>query len=250
VCTREFRLFGADHIAILGLLSLLSAAILHYGRRSGPGPQLWIGRILAIVLLSYAVAMYARLAYQDLLDPAYALPLELCHWVLIACLVSLFFRNSLASEIAYFWGLGGTLQAVLTPDLQQGFPAWDFLQFFWAHGGILLAIIYLVGVRRFRPRPGSVLRMMIAANVYLVTAGAADLAFGWNYGYLRHPPSQPSLLDHLGPWPWYILSLEAVAFSMFWLLALPWRKRQPSPHGTKRGDADVANPRVTVIDGE
>jgi hypothetical integral membrane protein (TIGR02206 family) len=166
---------------------------------------------------------YVQLALDGALSWGYALPLELCHWVLIACLVALFFRRQLAAEIAYFWGLGGTLQAVLTPDLGEGFPSWEFIQFFWAHGAVLLAIVFLIAVRRFRPRPGSVLRMMLAANFYLVVAGSLDLAFGWNYGYLRHPPSHPSLMDYLGPWPWYILSLELVALGSFWLLDLPWR---------------------------
>jgi uncharacterized membrane protein YwaF len=47
--------------------------------------------------------------------------------------------------------------------------------------------------------------------------------FGWNYGYLCKKPVHPSLMDYLGPWPWYLLSLEAVAIAGFWLLDLPWR---------------------------
>ena len=33
----------------------------------------------------------------------------------------------------------------------------------------------------------------------------------------------PSLLDFLGPWPWYLLSLELIALVSFFLLDLPWR---------------------------
>ncbi len=178
---------------------------------------------LGLILLAYGVTMYAQLAYRGLLSWAYSLPLELCHWVLIACLAALFTGSHLAAEISYFWGLGGTLQAVLTPDLREGFPSWDFIQFFWAHGCILLAIVYLIAARNFRPRTRSVARMMLALNLYLLVAGCLDWIFGWNYGYLCHPPDQPSLLDYLGPWPWYILSMEAVALCLFWLFALPWK---------------------------
>ena len=219
----EFHLFDRDHVAVLLLLLLLGAAIIWSGIRRGRDADRWLGPLLGLLLAAYGVARYAELALRGELSWDYALPLELCHWVLIACLVALFFRGQLAAEVAYFWGLGGTLQAVLTPDLAQGFPSWDFIQFFWAHGAVLLAIIFLIAVRRFRPRPGSVLRMMLAANFYLVVAGSLDLVFGWNYGYLRHPPSHPSLMDYLGPWPWYILSLQLVAFASFWLLDLPWR---------------------------
>lgn len=221
----EFRIFGPDHLAALLVLAVLGAAIIRAGRQGSPRVRAWIGRLLAAVLIGSAAANYARLAHQGGFSWEYSLPLELCHWVLAACAAALILRRQLAAEIAYFWGLGGTLQAVLTPDLPLAFPSWDFVLFYWAHGSILLAIAYLIAVRGFRPRPGSIVRMMAAANFYLVFVGGLDLAFGWNYGYLMRPPAQPSLLDWLGPWPWYIVSLEFVALAIFWILSLPWKVR-------------------------
>jgi hypothetical integral membrane protein (TIGR02206 family) len=226
--THEFHLFGEDHVAVLLLLVLSAVSIAWIGRRAKPAAGVWTGRVLGLMLITYAISMYAQMAYRGELNWAYSLPLELCHWVLIACIAALFFRVQPAAEIAYFWGLGGTMQAVFTPDLLQGFPSWEFIQFFWAHGSILLAIVYLIAVRGFRPRPHSILRMMLAANFYLVSVGSLDLVFGWNYGYLRYPPYRPSLLDYMGPWPWYIASLELVALLTFWILSLPWKIRRPS----------------------
>ncbi|MFH1574463.1 MAG: TIGR02206 family membrane protein [Acidobacteriota bacterium] len=226
----EFTLFGKDHISAILVLALLAAGIVWAGKRAGRRARDWLGRALAFALIAYAAAMYLRLAFRGELAWAYSLPLELCHWVLIACLVSVLTGNRLASEIAYFWGLGGTLQAVLTPDLLDGFPSWYFIQFFWAHGVVILTVAYLIAARDFRPRPRSVVRMMLAANFYLLVAGSLDMIFGWNYGYLRRPPSQPSLLDYLGPWPWYILSLELIALATFLLLTLPFRRSSRQDH--------------------
>ncbi len=226
-----FRILGRDHLAALLLLAACGAAIVRIGKRGGPRSRAWTGRLLAGLLFGSAAANYARGVLAGGLSWEYSLPLELCHWVLAACLAALLLNDPLASEIAYFWGMGGTLQAVLTPDLPQGFPSWDFVLFYWAHGSILLAIAYLIAVRGFRPRPRSVVRMMIAANLYLVIVGSLDLAFGWNYGYLMHPPAQPSLLDWLGPWPWYLVSLEVVALAIFWILSLPWKVRRAEDAG-------------------
>ena len=36
-----------------------------------------------------------------------------------------------------------------------------------------------------------------------------------NHGFLRRKPDSPTLFDLLGPWPWYQLSLEAIALVPF-----------------------------------
>lgn len=166
--------------------------------------------------------MYIHLWLSGEFGADWALPFELCHWVLIASIMMLFFPNQLASEIAYFWGLGGTLQAVLTPDIGSGFPSWDFVMSFWGHGVTLLAIVFLIAGRAFRPRRDSLIRMFLALNLYGAVAGLIDVTFGWNYGYLCQKPFRPSLLDYLGPWPWYLLCLELLALAIFFVLLLPW----------------------------
>src|SRR5438132_907921 len=45
------------------------------------------------------------------------LPLQLCDVAIFVAAAALWSRNQLLVEITYFWGLAGTLQALLTPDL-------------------------------------------------------------------------------------------------------------------------------------
>ena len=40
--------------------------------------------------------------------------------------------------------------------------------------------------------------------------------------FTRSPPPTGSLLDVLGPWPWYLLACEAVALVAFAALTLPF----------------------------
>jgi hypothetical integral membrane protein (TIGR02206 family) len=223
VIATGFNAFHAQHLVTLGAILALCALIFWMGRDANAPRRKRLGHPIGFALLGYAACIYTQQALSHSLSLQYSLPLELCDLVLIACVLSLFRPSQFATEIAYFWGLGGVVQALLTPDLAQGFPSWDFMLFFWGHGATLLAIVFLISGRKFRPRKGSVLRMLMALNIYGIAVGAMDAIMGWNYGYLCRKPSMPSLLDFLGPWPSYLLSLELVAFLTFLLLGLPWR---------------------------
>jgi len=228
-----FRTFEAGHLitlaAIAGAAVLVSAA----ARAGTLGRRRWIGAMIAAVLVGYAALFYVEQGIERSLSWEYSLPLELCNLVLVACIVSLLWPNRLSTEIAYFWGFGGVVQALLTPDITQGFPSWQYFMFFWSHGATLVAIAFLVSDRQLRIGAGSLRRMMAALNGYALAVGAADALFGWNYGYLCRKPGMPSLLDYLGPWPYYLVSLEAVALAVFVILYLPWRLS--GPHSPMRG---------------
>ena len=228
----SFHPFGRDHLLTLALIVVLGALIVFACRRCSPPQIRWLGRLLAIVLLGYVVTVYLQKGLAKELSFEYALPLELCHWVMFACVFALLRPSPLASEITYFVGLAGTLQATLTPEIGEGFPSWEFILFFWSHGIVLLAVVFLIAGRQFKPQPKSVLRMMAFVNGYALVVGGIDAYFRWNYGYLCSKPGRPSLLDYLGPWPWYIVALEFVALGNFLLLELPWRLLlRPHPQG-------------------
>ena len=217
-----FSPFSREHVLALAVIALAGGAIVSVCRRAAPRCVRRLGRALGVVLIGYVVTAYGQKAAAGELSWEYSLPLELCHWVLAACALSLFRPTQLASEIAYYWGLAGALQATLTPEIGQGFPSWEFILFFWGHGAILLAIVFLIASRSLQPRRGSVLRMVAAVNLYALVIGGIDWLAGWNYGYLCHKPVKPSLMDYLGPWPWYIASLELIALASFAVLDLPW----------------------------
>jgi len=223
---QEFHEFGLDHLLTLGAIAALGALIALAGRHRPQRRSRWIGRVLAAVLLSYVAVVYVQKGLAHELSWDYALPLELCHFVMFACAIALLRPSPLAFEVTYFLGLAGTLQATLTPDIGRGFPSWEFILFFWSHGAVLLAVVFLIACPRMKPRRGSVLRMFAFVNLYALAVGGIDALFGWNYGYLCGKPTHPSLLDYLGPWPWYLVSLEFVALANFLLLALPWQLKK------------------------
>ena len=81
-------------------------------------------------------------------------------------------------------------------------------------------------VFRQRPEPRSILRAWIALNLLAGVAALVNWALGTNYLYLGGKPAGASLLDWLGPWPWYLLSVEALALFSFALWYLPFARRR------------------------
>jgi hypothetical integral membrane protein (TIGR02206 family) len=221
-----FRLFGPDHLAALAVTALVCAAVPAWARRLPPERRAWVRAGIGVLLIGYAVAAYVRLATAPGVGLMHLLPLHLCDVLLVAALLAVFRLHPAAFEITYFWGLAGALPAMVTPDLARGYPSFAYCHFFWGHGGIVLAVVFLIAGEGMQPRAGGVLRAVLAANLYLVVVGTIDWITGWNYGYLRRPPAGDTLLGRLGPWPWYIVWLQVIGIAAFLILDLPWRMRR------------------------
>jgi uncharacterized membrane protein YwaF len=59
----------------------------------------------------------------------------------------------------------------------------------------------------------------------VVVAMTLNEILATNYGYFNGKP-EGTVLDYLGPWPWYVLAEVAIVAAVWALLTLPWvRKR-------------------------
>jgi hypothetical integral membrane protein (TIGR02206 family) len=163
---------------------------------------------------------------------ASALPLQLCDVAIFIAAAALVLRKQVLVEVTYFWGLAATIQAVITPDLPQHFPSFPYFQYYVAHGGIVAAALFLVVGLGQRPRRDAVLRVALITIAYTLLVGAIDAATGANYMYLRSKPASASLLDLLGPWPFYIVwaSLVGVVFLVILDAPFRWLQRRTEEH--------------------
>jgi hypothetical integral membrane protein (TIGR02206 family) len=208
-------------VAIGALLCLAGCAV---ARRFPGRPAAWVGRAISAVLVADAVSFELRPVVEGTWSLRGSLPLNLCDLTLVvAAVVCWVPRWQTGMELTYFWGLAGTLQAVITPDLTISFPHLEFFQFVVGHVGIVIAAAYLViGLRR-RPRRSAVPRVFAITLAYAGLVGVLDWLTGANYMYLARIPGRTSLLSVLGPWPWYIASAAGVAVVLFLILDAPFR---------------------------
>lgn len=232
-----FDVFSAEHVVTLGVVVAVTFAVgllLRFTRSSANGPA-----VRAAVCYALAITLVGAQVAGDIVEIQLgrytiqrSLPLHLCDIGAFVSALALILaarpphRDSLGRwqtlfEAAYFWGLGGTTQALLTPVIDDPFPHPMFIVFFVAHGSILCAVGAMFGMG-FRPGRGFVLRVWLLSTGLAACVMPVNWLLGANYMFLCGPPENPSLYDYLGPWPWSILSLEALGFVILCVLALPF----------------------------
>ena len=218
-----FQLFGPPHLAFLGLV-LLACLLLYFLRdRFSPRQRVAFRWILAIWLVLNELAFHTWNVYCGLWSVQTHLPLHICSIMVFASAYMLVTRNYTIYEFSFFMGIGAAMQALLTPDAGiYGFPHFRFFQTMTAHGLIVFSAVYMTAVEKFRPSPKSLLKVAIGMNVYMAVIFIFNQLIGSNYLFIAHKPETASLIDVLGPWPWYILSLEAIGIAVCLLLYLPF----------------------------
>jgi len=224
--------FSAEHLAVLGVTAAVAVGAGLLARRDRGGARTRIGaRALAVLLVVNEVVFHVVHQVDQGLSPRSDLPLHLTDAATIAAVIALWWGSPLAFELTWFWAGSATLQALLTPDLRQSFPDYRWWWFVISHAGVVVAAVLMAWGMRRTPRPGAVLRVYAWSLVVTALAAAGTLLFDGNYMYLRRKPPGGSLLDLMGPWPWYIVSVAALALALFWLLDRPFDGRRRAAGG-------------------
>jgi hypothetical integral membrane protein (TIGR02206 family) len=227
-----FRLFSLSHLIVLSVVVLVNLSIIYLWRNASPQARRAFRYGLAVLLILNEMAWHIWIWTTGNWTVQTMLPLHLCSLFVFISAIMLITKSYTLYEFAYFLGIGGATQALLTPSLGiYGFPHFRFFQIFIAHGSIVTAAIYMTAVEQYRPYWTSLLRAVVGANLYMLVVGLVNALIGSNYLFIAQKPDTPSLFDVLGPWPWYILSAEAVGLAVGLLLYLPFalrdRKAQP-----------------------
>lgn len=221
------ELFSLEHLVVLAATIAACVGLGLAARRAPEAPWITpVSRGLAVLLALNEIAFHVVHQLDQGLSPSGDLPLHLTDAATIAAIVALWRPSALAFELTYFWALTATVQALLTPDLRRGFPDYRWWWFFVAHAGVVVAAVFLAWGRRQTPRRGAVRRVFAWSLGVTALAALGTIAFDGNYMFLREPPESGSLLDLMGPWPWYIASVAALALALFWLLDRPFDGRR------------------------
>jgi len=213
-----FELFGQAHVTALILIVL---ALVLISRVPESDVATRTARTMALVLLLLVVLK--PILYIGVYDQAWgrSLPLDLCRINEFLCIVMLWRRSYRIFEVAYFLALG-SIAALLMPNLPVGAPDPRFLLFFISHGLSVLGVLYAIFGYGFRPTLRSVGTVLIFLGVYTLLIAVLNQSLDANYLFLREKPAGASILDFLGPWPFYVIALIGIAIVLCFLCYLPF----------------------------
>lgn len=233
-----FILFGPDHIAIILFFILfnLSFFLLRKLKDTRIGSFIRIG--LAVLLILFEVSWQGWNLSFGLWSVREHLPFHMCSLFLFINAVMIISRSQFLYDLSYCLGIGSGLMAFLTPD-PGPYGLWHFaaVQTIFGHGLLVSLTIYMTIVEGFRPGWKSIPKAFFFGLAALLFSYLANLVLESNYMFTMGKPGSASLLDLLGPYPWYLLSMTGIGLVIMILLVAPWeywywRTRRNESRGT------------------
>ena len=216
-----FVLFGIWHLVALLVIVLINFAMLGF-RNSSEKTRNIVRWSMAILLWMDEASWHIWNLYWGHWNVS-LLPFHICSLLVWLTGFMLIFKIRWIYEFAYFIGIGGAMQALLTPDAGiYGFPHYRIFQTFISHGLLITSAIFMTTVEGFRPTWKSFWRVVIGLNLYAVLIYPLNLLLGTDFLYINSKPVTASLLDALPRWPYYLIYMELLGLAIFLLLYLPF----------------------------
>ncbi len=211
-----FELFGPSHWAAIFLFLFLAIWLPWYARKYlSPTTQEKVGWALGILIfVNFPIWVLLEILGGSF-DVKLHLPFHLCRFANLLMPLVMMKRNNFVFQILFYWGLSGMFQGMVTPDIVQDFPHFHYFRYFVGHHLMIVALIYAVVVYDMRPTLRGLKHAFIGLNLFLAISFFANIILNANYFWIMGKPPMASLLDYMGPWPWYILTGELVALIHF-----------------------------------
>lgn len=217
-----FHPFSNVHMITMAIIAMFSILLFIY-RHKLEGKRKPFRYTLAFIILLANVWYQLWLVSEHAWSVQKALPLQLSDLAALLAIVMLWTRSDRIFQFMYYAGLASAIQAILTPDLHHfSFPHFLYFQSFVSHGGVVLACLFMIVAFSCRPTIRSLWVSVLIVNLYAFCVFFINKRLGSNYMYMMKKAGMNTILDLLGPWPWYYLSVEIVMIVSFYLLYSPF----------------------------
>lgn len=224
-----FTPFSPMHGLCVAVFVAAVVAAVAAGRRFG-GDEPRVRRRVVIALWVFIAVYNAYYLWPSRFEWGVSLPLQMCDLALFVSPLALV-GVRWARAVLYFCGLLLSSQGLISPTVEVG-PGFARFWMFWiSHAVIVGAAIYDLAVLRFRPTLRD-LGVAFGGSVgYVLAMVELNRRTGFNYGFVgESTPEAPTLVDHLGPWPWRVVwmvmiggAVQGAAWAV-WPLEARWKR--------------------------
>lgn len=215
-------MFSLEHLLVVLFFIFLGIFLIRWAKKQNTQTQDKVGVIITNVIGFSIVAWTLIKMWLGTFKIEEDLPLHLCNFVGLLTMLLARTKSKLIFEIIFFWIIAGTLQGLITPELYNSFPNFNFFKFWIVHAGLVLYSMYTVFVQKMRPEFMSIFKSVGALLLFALLLYFVNELLGANYMYLQHKPPGGSLLDAFGEWPQYIFVATLIIIPFFGLIYLPF----------------------------
>lgn len=192
----QFKAFSGLHwffiaIALLGVFYIIE-------RRDSLREKNSFRNLLVYTLLVQQLVLYLWYLKSGYFSLSESLPLYNCRIAIIAIVIGELFSRDKLKYIGMYWGLMGSILALLVPVLDPfGYDHYTFYSFFIGHIFLLWASLYLLLVEEKSISESSLKNILRFTTVYHIAMIAVNLRTQGNYCYLIESPIFADRLDNM-----------------------------------------------------
>ena len=209
------KIGSLEHIVPIIMAVVVAVFVVKYSRTKALSTKKKISFLVSLFVSITLIVFHLKKAVFDNYSIQEDLPLYLCSLMALLIPIYTYYRRFWMFEVLVFWIIVGTLQGVITPDVEVGFPSFDYFRYWVVHLGLLIIIGYEIVVFKLRPKWRSVLKSFVAFQIYIVFIFGLNKLLDSNYGYLNQKPKSASIVDLLGDWPYYVFKADVILLLAF-----------------------------------
>tara|TARA_B100001250_G_scaffold184055_1_gene158368 strand:- start:179 stop:865 length:687 start_codon:yes stop_codon:yes gene_type:complete len=227
----DFELYGFKHMVYIYTMALSCVVVPFISNKFLSSPnQRFVAIFLVISIIGVEIIDDIYRVFDSSVgwDIKTDLPLHMCGFSVFATSWALLKRDQIIFELCYFWGLGGAIQAILTPDTTGFHGPFYLFTFMVSHGLIVLNVFYLIFVYKMILHKGALVRTIIITNIMLLGIAFINWILDSNYFYLFRAPDVNNPLILTNQQPLYFLNMEIVAIIVLYIISIPmliWGKK-------------------------
>jgi hypothetical integral membrane protein (TIGR02206 family) len=150
-------------------------------------------------------------------------PLQLCDLAAVTAAVAMLTRWRLSRTMLYFWGIGLSTQAFVTPTVSSGLASAHFWFFWITHLMVVGSAIYDLVVHGYRPHWRDFVSAWFVTAAWVALVTVLNTSLGLNYGFIGNKvPERPTIINTLGEWPLRLFIVVGIVTAMYVLLWAAW----------------------------